>query len=229
MTWNVPPRAEAPDDVAFVARVLEDVALRICADTARVWVTGFSGGARMTSQRACTLPGRVAAASAVAGIRHPQGDEGDCPAQGRVPLRAIHGAADPLNGWNATHASPPWWTYGVEEAMGRWAQHHGCADTPRRERLAPGATRMRWLGCRGGSAVELVRVDEGGHTWPGTGFVFPPALQLGPTSQAVDATALTLRFFARFGLPLAPPRTPPMQASPAALREGPAAPRTAVP
>jgi hypothetical protein len=69
--------------------------------------------------------------------------------------------------------------------------------------------------------VELVRVDEGGHTWPGTGFAFPPALKLGATSQAVDATALTLHFFARFGLPLAPERPAAAEAPPAALRRVP--------
>lgn len=114
-----------------------------------------------------------------------------------MPVLAIHGTADPVNGWQVGPASPPYWTYGVEEALARWAAIHRCAATPREARLAPHVVRVAWDECEPGAAVELVRVEGGGHTWPGSAFAFPPELRLGATSREVDATALLLEFFGR--------------------------------
>jgi len=47
--WNVPIENGRPDDVAYVSDVIDHVAARLCTDVARVYATGFSGGARMTS------------------------------------------------------------------------------------------------------------------------------------------------------------------------------------
>src|SRR5688572_297197 len=59
--WNVPVTAGRPDDVQYVADVIVHVAARACADRARVYATGFSGGARMSSLLACKLGERIAA------------------------------------------------------------------------------------------------------------------------------------------------------------------------
>lgn len=83
ITWNVPRDPSAPDDVAFVAQVLDAVEERLCVDAARVYATGFSGGARMASELACALPERLAAIGAVAGIRPPAGRRANVARSGR--------------------------------------------------------------------------------------------------------------------------------------------------
>src|SRR6266404_291995 len=50
-----------PDDVAYVGDVIDDVAAQLCTDKTRVYATGFSGGARMSSLLGCMLNGRIAA------------------------------------------------------------------------------------------------------------------------------------------------------------------------
>src|SRR6185295_10136343 len=53
--WNVPVRENRLDDVAYVGDVIDDVAAQLCTDKTRVYATGFSGGARMSSLLACKL------------------------------------------------------------------------------------------------------------------------------------------------------------------------------
>lgn len=76
--WNVPgvptrggtyPPADARDDVAYLTSVIDQVGGRECVDPERVYMTGYSGGARMTSAYACARPDKVAAIAPVAGLR----------------------------------------------------------------------------------------------------------------------------------------------------------------
>jgi polyhydroxybutyrate depolymerase len=64
--WNVPVTAERPDDVQYVSDVIDHVAARVCTDTNRVYATGFSGGARMSSLLACRLNNRTPAKAGAA-------------------------------------------------------------------------------------------------------------------------------------------------------------------
>jgi polyhydroxybutyrate depolymerase len=74
--WNVPVATDRPDDVAYVSDVIDHVAARLCVDTARVYATGFSGGARMSSLLGCKLSTRIAAIAPVSGLRWPAPCEG---------------------------------------------------------------------------------------------------------------------------------------------------------
>ena len=69
--WNVPVQDNRPDDVAYVRDVIAHVAARVCTDETRVYVTGFSGGGRMTSLLACQLGSRIAAIAPVSALRWP--------------------------------------------------------------------------------------------------------------------------------------------------------------
>ena len=57
-----------------------------------------------------------------------------------------------------------------------------------------GAVRRTRYACSGGSEVELVTIEGGGHSWPGGDRL---ARFLDPPSPALDATAEIWRFFAR--------------------------------
>jgi len=60
--------------------------------------------------------------------------------------------------------------------------------------MAGTVRRTRYASCSGGSEVELVMIEGGGHSWPGGDRL---ARFLDPPSQALDATAEIWRFFAR--------------------------------
>ena len=59
----------------------------------------------------------------------------------------------------------------------------------------------RVVACSGGSAVELCKVDGGGHTWPGYDIGLL-GLFHGKTSLNLDATAYAIDFLFDHSLPL---------------------------
>lgn len=187
-TWNVPPIATAPDDVAFTAAIIDDVAERLCLSRGEIYASGFSGGARLSSTLACELSERIAAIGAVGGLRHPAACE---PARA-VPVVAFHGTADPVNPYAG--GGPDYWGHSVPAAFEGWAAAHGAGAVSERE-AAAGVRRREYADASGEAAVVLYVLDGVGHVWPGSGFAFPVE-RLGPASDAIEATEIMLDFFA---------------------------------
>jgi len=179
--WNVPVSDGRPDDVGYVSDVIDHVAARVCTDAARVYATGFSGGARMSSLLACRLSGRIAAIAPMAGLRWPDG----CGAR-PVPVLTLHGLADPQNTYDG-HAEGRGaeWVESVPDALAAWARHNGCdANVVLEDPPGPLST-MRYEGCDGGAEVRLIRIDGLGDAW---------------VREQVDATAVMWEFFRKHTL-----------------------------
>ena len=129
--WNVPVQAGRPDDVAYVSDVIDHVARQVCIDEARVYATGFSGGARMTSLLGCKLGSRIAAIAPVSGLRLPGAG---CSARA-VPVLTFHGLADPQNTYDGHLPERGGeWLESVPDALAGWARHDSCKGgrNPRR-------------------------------------------------------------------------------------------------
>src|SRR5690606_21247990 len=178
--WNVPITDDRADDIRYVSDVIDHVAARVCTDLARIYATGFSGGARMASRLGCRLNDRIAAVAPMAGLRR-QG-----PGRGRaVPVLAFHGPADqqtPDDG--AVPERGGEWLESVPDALAGWAAHNGCASGPVLDDEPGPLSTLRYEGCD--ADVRLVRIDGLGHVW---------------ARDEVDATAEIWAFFARHALP----------------------------
>jgi len=182
-TWNAGyccllGASTGPDDVAFLTRLIDDVQANHNVDPARVFAVGVSAGGMMAYRLGCELSGRIAGVGAVAGAMTLE----DCHPARPVSVIEIHGTADQLvpyeggaTAGGATRPSPP--TRTVAE---RWAELNRCPAPPATESDGP-VTTATWSGCAEGTAVKLVTIDGGGHTW------FAPGL--GTANGAVDATA----------------------------------------
>jgi polyhydroxybutyrate depolymerase len=161
--WNIPGtpswQARGPNEAGFLSRLIRLLHTRFCADLNRVYAVGFSGGARMVSEFACTSDRGLAAVAAVGGLRAPT----TCPSA-PVPVLAVHGATDRQNPYEGHGQS--YWTYGVPEAARRWSAHDGCAPTPVVSRISPGVTLTEYPHCRGGTALQLYTLANRGHVWP---------------------------------------------------------------
>jgi polyhydroxybutyrate depolymerase len=187
--WNIPPDPAKPDDVRFAADVLDAMAALLCIQPERVYATGFSGGARMSSQLACNLSQRIAAIAAIGGIRFP----GPCSEARSMPILAFHGSADRTNPYAG--GGEAYWGTSVESAFDGWGKHNGCG--PRRERsVAPSVVELAY---GGGSCADVVlyRIDGFGHSWPGAIY---------PDREAGTANDLLWAFFESHPLPATPPR-----------------------
>ncbi len=172
--WNVPITAERPDDVQYVSDVIDHVAARVCTDRARVYATGFSGGARMSSLLACKLNDRIAAIAPMAGLRWPG------PCEGRaIPVLTFHGLADPQNTYDGhVEGRGGEWVESVPDALAGWAKHNGCDGDAVLDDPAGPLSTLSYRGCD--AEVRLVRIDGLVHTW---------------ARNEVDATAEMWRFF----------------------------------
>jgi polyhydroxybutyrate depolymerase len=180
--WNVPVTADRPDDVRYVSDVIDHVASRACVDPTRVYATGFSGGARMSSLLACRLSHRIAAIAPMAGLRWPG------PCDGRaIPVLSFHGLADPQNTYAGHVASRgAEWLESVPDALAGWAKHNGCAGGAVLDDPPGPLSTLSYKRCD--AEVRLVRVDGLVHAW---------------ARDEVDATAAMWAFFRAQRLPRA--------------------------
>ena len=180
--WNVPVTAERPDDVQYGSDVIDHVATRVCTDLRRVYATGFSGGARMSSLLACRLNDRIAAIAPMAGLRWPG------PCEGRaIPVLTFHGLADPLNTYaGGVEGRGGEWVESVPEALAGWAEHNGCSGEAKLDDPPGPLSTLRYEGCD--AEVRLVRIDGLVHRW---------------ARDEVDATREMWSFFRSHALPRA--------------------------
>lgn len=207
-------------DVALVGSILDQVEQDLCVDRSRVYVTGFSNGAFMTSAVACALGDRVAAVAPVAGMRDVPG----CTFSRPVPAITFHGTADHfveyLGGMGVGAATLPapdgsGRTLGelgpgstanesiipgsmdqrIPDITATWATRNGCTTTATETAVAADVALVRF-DCPVGHEVELYRVTDGGHAWPGSAGSAAIEAVTGRTTMNVDATARIWDFFA---------------------------------
>ena len=225
--WNIPgvplsgggvAPTDAPDDVQFIVDVIDQISANTCIDASRVYVTGMSGGARMTSLLGCRLSSRIAAIAPVAGLRAglPSGqdpakpDPASCLPQRPLPIVTFHGTDDHTNPYDGGGA--PYWAYDVSTALHRWAELDRCRGQPVAQRVAPHVSLVRYTQCAGGAEIWLYRTEApgtegGGHTWPGgtippamTEPGAPAALRANIPGTEISASELMWQFFARYQL-----------------------------
>lgn len=137
------------DEIGAVLRTLAAIRRSACIDARRIYLTGISNGGGMANLLACRFPERFAGvvlfAPAVSGI-------GDCAPSRPISMLEIHGTADELVPYDP-----------IPGFVAAWARLDGCTSGSRSLRLAAPATRQRWRGCRGGAAVEHLRLAGGRH------------------------------------------------------------------
>lgn len=189
--WNIIGQTKS-DDVKFIDDLIVDLATRACIDPTRLYATGISSGAAMSSVLACREGERFRAIAPVAGVVFfgPV-----CSAGPPVTVIAFHGTQDPILPYNGGPVFGGGGTRypGVAPAMAGWATRGGCKSSPETEAISQHVTLQRWPGCTGGATVELYVVDGGGHTWPGS----IPVRLLGVTTTEINATDILLDAFSR--------------------------------
>jgi polyhydroxybutyrate depolymerase len=166
--------------------------------------TGLSNGGMMAYEVACALADRFAAIAVVAGEMT---SLERCRPTRPVPVLVIHGTADgnlPIDGGIGAKAFAVHEVRSVAAAIDFWRRHDGCAEAAETEQGGV-VRRTRYRSCASASAVELVTIDGGGHSWPGGERL---ARFLDPPSAALDATDEIWRFFARHQPARRSPRRP---------------------
>ena len=197
-TWNAgtccgQAMQQRIDEIAFVAALLDDLQTTVAIDRARVYATGISNGAMMAYEVACALADRIAGIAAVAGEMTALDR---CRPSRPMPVLVIHGSADrnlPIDGGVGAKAFAVHEVRSLASAIDFWRRHDGCSQSAR-SAVDGVVRRMSYSSCNGGSEVEVVTIEGGGHSWPGGDRL---ARFLDPPSTSLDATDEMWRFFAR--------------------------------
>ncbi|MEU8901519.1 PHB depolymerase family esterase [Nocardia sp. NPDC048505] len=166
------------DDVGFITRVVERMTEYWKADPKRVYATGISNGADMSFKLAVEVPGTFAAIAPVSG-----GFIGD-----RASKEASYKPSTPvsvlsfLGGKDRVAAQ-------LSAGITAWEQRLGCSSAPVPRELPRGITLTAGT-CGDGSEVQVYRLPDMGHAWPGAarGGLSDPA-------AGIDATELMWEFF----------------------------------
>lgn len=186
INWDVSTDENNPD-LRFVDSLVAQLGRTMCIDRSRIYITGLSYGAFMTSMLMCMRPNTFAAAAPVAGM------QARCtPTDRKVPFVTFHGTADPILPYPM-----------FSDAPRSVAAGYGCAGTPTVQTLQPdpdpatgGAiTRTTWDCTAAGSAAVSYVIGGGGHSWPGSEFFSWIGFIVGPTATSLDATAVIWDFF----------------------------------
>ena len=144
--WQLNHR-EGDADVRHIRSFIGAVVKRVCADPARVYLTGFSNGAGFAYRAGCELRDQIAAIAPVSGSYR---SHDNCRA-GAMPTLEVHGR-DP-------------WTGTVARLVADMKRRNGCTAAPTTRRIARGITRTRWPGCD----LERIYNRTIGPEWPKLG------------------------------------------------------------
>ena len=189
-------------DLTYLNDLLDTVESKLCIDTAREYVTGFSAGAAMTTLLSCTQPDRFAAVAPVAGAS----EFDSCEPSEELPVIVFHGTDDPFvlfEGGVGEGIEPPEGAIvgqPVAQRVAAWAERNGCTGDSTETKPAEGA-RLVSYDCPPGVEVEFYILDGGGHTWPGSELQATLEDVLGPTNMNVDATETMWAFFQQHARP----------------------------
>ena len=215
--WDADPASSPNADLEFLDAMLTQLGEQRCIDLARIYATGLSYGAIMTTFLACERSEVFAAIAPIDGMTIPEG----CDPARPVPVLSSHGTEDAILLFNGGYGdvgglltgdsvptattAPPEVTVdldgpGYPETVARWAELNGCendyVDTDVTESVI-----RRVYDCPTDAAVEFYIVVGGGHSWPSSEFSASMPHIVGATTFDIDATRLGWEFFQRFSLP----------------------------
>lgn len=202
--WRVQARQQAgvEEDIRFIDGLIARLVETRGADPHRVYLTGASNGAMMAHLLACAIPGKVAAIAPCYGtLTRAAAERAETPLP--MPVLMMHGTDDPIVRWGG--GDDTW--YGqpgydsVEKTVAFWVERNGCETASKTAALpdtAPEdgaiAREIRHRQCLAGAEVILIRIEGGGHTWPGSDFN-PAGETVGTVCQDFNASQRIWRFF----------------------------------
>ena len=185
------------NDVAFVNEMLNHLIRDFNIDTTRIYSCGLSLGGYFSYRLACELSHRIAAIASVGGVTSDSTAK-FCINSRPVPVLQIHGTQDPIVKYEGIKQS-----LGAEETVNYWIKKNNCtvsSDTSMLPDECPKdkttAQLIRFKGIKN-QQVWFVKIQNGGHTWPGTRIDY---LFLGKTNMDFKASELIWEFFKQFHL-----------------------------
>jgi polyhydroxybutyrate depolymerase len=182
MTWNAVTccgkgKIREVDDVRFIDQLIMTLIDEHHVDPKRVYLVGQGNGGMMAYRYACKHPEKLAAMAVSGG----QAAYRDCEKTERaVPTLQINGTKDicmPYEGGEKCGACfdgivslgvEPFSCLSAKDNMKIWARQGECTLDPVPGPAQGAVSCQSWKNCRGGSAINLCTITDGGHNWAGS-------------------------------------------------------------
>ena len=197
--------ADEVDELAYFDALLDELQDSVTVDPDRVFAAGHSNGAAMSHRLACQRADRFAAIAPNAAPNQFSTTEA-CEPSRPVAVLQMHGTDDDCmpyeGGENGCVPTEDGVSLGIEQSNADWAARNGCEAIPAEEALPDEAddgtttVRQSWPGCADGGEVEHLRIEGGGHAWPG-GYTL--SSKGGTVPRDFDGDELVLDFFDAHG------------------------------
>ncbi len=202
------------EDIEFVRAIINRLEQTENVYRKRVYSTGISNGGIFTLRLACDAAQEIAAFAPVAASM-PVPFKPECKPARPVPIMLIHGMEDEWVRFeggevrSGRDAGAGGKVISVPETLEFWRQANGCsAEGQEIQMLDPeddgtSVEIASYRGCESGSELSFVKINGGGHTWPGSPR--PPRRMatrlVGLTSQDISASETIWAFFKDKQLP----------------------------
>ena len=164
--WQLNTSESSTQDIAFVEALIDDLSVRYCVDSNRIYATGYSLGSMFTYELACHLNARFAAIASLAGTMPVTPNS--CTLVENVSIMHIHGQDDPIIAYDNEWEWKAWDSVGtmrdIPSLVRFWSEQYNCQNE--RETEADSALHIVHDACDEGVRVEHYRLSGVGHEWP---------------------------------------------------------------
>jgi polyhydroxybutyrate depolymerase len=190
------------DDVGFISAIVDTLRRVYAIDPRRIFATGISNGGIFSHYLAARRSDLFAAIAPVAGGIAVPFDTAFHPTHA-VSVLIIQGTEDPLIPYEGGGISGGrrGSVISTDAAVHRWISTDGCEGNPIVRKLPDNdpedgcmVEESQWDSCSNGTSAVLLRIEGGGHTWPG-GAQYLPRFLVGRVCRDLDATKYIWRFF----------------------------------
>ena len=159
------------DDIGFMEALIKTVTDNYAVDPRRVFLTGFSNGGSMAVRLVLDRP-QLFSGAAVVSPAIPESWEDEIKSGASMPMMFVGGTADRVIPYDGGPMPGGYTAMPLERAAGLWAERHGRGSGPTIETRpgpSPGTPVMvpSFDECNHGNGVRVVRIEGGGHAWPG--------------------------------------------------------------
>jgi polyhydroxybutyrate depolymerase len=196
------------DDVKFISYLLDTLKAKYNFDTTSVFATGISNGGFFSIYLAYKMPARIKAIAPVT-ANIPESYEEDFKTEPPISIMLINGTDDPLVKYDGgfvgfSEESERGKSISTDETIKKWAKNNECSTNRKIEEMEDKngrddckATKYTYYRCKNRTRVVLIKIQGGGHTWPG-GVQYLPKAIIGNVCKDFDATLEIWNFFKRF-------------------------------
>jgi len=194
------------DDLGFISAIIDHMIENYNVNADKVYATGISNGGLMSIRLALDLSNKIAAVAPVT-AQISKAIESKVP-EFPISIMIINGEDDPLVPYDGGCIEVLILAEGcrgevlsTHESIEKFKGYNQCTNSIETEPLinnlpidGTSVEISRYQDCEQGTEVVLVKVNGGGHTWPG-GAQYLPVGIVGKVSREINASEMILDFF----------------------------------